>query len=274
MTTPLPQSHYQIVLVGCGKMGQAMLHGWLAQGVASQDVLVVDPFASGLPVGVKGLATAADIPAGTSAEVVVVAVKPQVLADAIAPYRQFAASGAVFFSVAAGKTIAGFHALLGADAKIVRAMPNTPAAVGRGMTVLCAGAGVSAAEKARCQTLAEAVGVAAWLEDEDLMDAVTAISGSGPAYIFHLTEAMEQAARALGLPADLSALLARQTVAGAGELLAQASDSPEQLRKNVTSPGGTTAAALEVLMNPDNGLPSLMARATAAAERRGRELGA
>lgn len=272
MTTPHDHSHYHIVLVGCGKMGQAMLNGWLAQGVDAARVLVVDPFAKGLPAGVQTLTEASAIPAGATADVVVVAVKPQVLADAIAPYRQFAASGAVFLSVAAGKTIAGFHALLGAEAKIVRAMPNTPAAVGRGMTVLCAGAGVSEAEKARCQTLAQAVGVAAWLEDEALMDAVTAISGSGPAYIFHLTEALEQAARALGLPEELSAVLARQTVAGAGELLAQASESPEQLRKNVTSPGGTTAAALEVLMNPETGLPPLMVRATAAAERRGREL--
>lgn len=270
MTTP----HYQIVLVGCGKMGQAMLNGWLAQGVGADQVLVVDPSATGLPAGVAALPNASALPAGTTAEVVVVAVKPQVLADAIAPYRQFAATGAVFLSVAAGKTIASFHALLGADAKIVRAMPNTPAAVGRGMTVLCAGAGVSAAEKARCQTLAEAVGIAAWLADEDLMDAVTAISGSGPAYVFHMTEALAQAGRALGLPDDVSAVLARQTVAGAGELLARASDSPEQLRKNVTSPGGTTAAALEVLMDPETGLPPLMARATAAAERRGRELGA
>lgn len=270
MTTP----HYQIVLVGCGKMGQAMLKGWLAQGVPADEVLVVDPHASGLPAGVTQVAAATDLPAGVGADVVVVAVKPQVLADAIAPYRGFAVGGSVFLSVAAGKTIAGFHALLGEQAKIVRAMPNTPAAVGRGMTVLCAGAGVSAAEKDRCQTLAEAVGAAAWLDDETLMDAVTAISGSGPAYIFHLTEALEQAAKALGLPDALAAQLARQTVAGSGELLAQAAESPEQLRRNVTSPGGTTAAALDVLMNPETGLPPLMARATAAAERRGRELGA
>ncbi|TAN62004.1 MAG: pyrroline-5-carboxylate reductase, partial [Magnetospirillum sp.] len=195
---------------------------------------------------------------------------PQVMAEVLPPYGRFAA--AVFLSIAAGKPIAFFRSHLGDGAAIVRAMPNTPAAVRRGITVCCPGAGVDAPRRALCQSLLEAVGEVGWVEDESLMDAVTAVSGSGPAYVFLLAEVMAAAGIAQGLPPELAARLARATVSGAGELLRQSSDSAEQLRKNVTSPGGTTAAALAVLMADGGGLPGLMDAAVAAAARRGREL--
>ncbi|MGC2857265.1 pyrroline-5-carboxylate reductase [Novispirillum sp. DQ9] len=271
MTNDLPQA-VSILLVGCGKMGGAMLGGWLDQGTDPASILVVDPHAGGLPPGVRAVASWDDLPAGLGAEVVVLAVKPQVMADVVAPYAALAKPGTVFLSIAAGKTIAFFRGLLGEHAAIVRAMPNTPSAVGRGMTVLCAGPGVGAAQRAACATLVDGIGRVAWIEDEAQMDAVTAVSGSGPAYVFHMVEALAEAGAAAGLPADLAMLLARQTVAGAGELLHQAPEEAAELRRNVTSPGGTTAAALEVLMNPDDGLPPLMRRAIDAAARRSREL--
>lgn len=265
-------SSYALVLVGCGKMGGAMLDGWLAEGVPPQSVLVIDPFAKDLPAGVTVIPSADQMPAGTSAQVVVLAVKPQMMADVLPLYRPLVSPDTVFLSIAAGKTIAFFQQALGEQAIIVRAMPNTPAAIGRGMTVLCAGPGISESQKIHCATLLKATGTVAWLEDEALMDAVTAVSGSGPAYVFHMVEAMAQAGIAMGLPADLSMLLARQTVAGAGELLHQSDLPAGQLRQNVTSPGGTTAAALDILMSADGGLPDVMGKAIAAATRRGKEL--
>ncbi|CAA7623531.1 pyrroline-5-carboxylate reductase [Magnetospirillum sp. UT-4] len=259
----------KVLLVGCGKMGGAMLAGWLERGVAASDVVVVEPNPAALPAGVAVVAGEAAIPAGFAPEVVVLAVKPQVMAAVLPPYARFA--GAVFLSIAAGKTIAFFQAHLGAGAAIVRAMPNTPAAVRRGITVCVAAAAVDAARRGFCQALLEAVGEVAWLEDEGLMDAVTAVSGSGPAYVFLLAEAMAAAGAGAGLPPDLAARLARATVAGSGELLRQSAETAEQLRINVTSPGGTTAAALAVLMG-EGGVPDLMAAAVAAATARGREL--
>ncbi|RAU23003.1 pyrroline-5-carboxylate reductase [Paramagnetospirillum kuznetsovii] len=258
----------KILLVGCGKMGSAMLSGWLDQGITASDVVVVEPSLPSL--GVAVVASPCDIAPDFAPDVVVLAVKPQVMAEALPPYARFGA--AVFLSIAAGKPIAFFRTHLGADADLIRAMPNTPAAVRRGITVCCAGPGVSADQRALCQSLLESVGEVGWVEDESLMDAVTAVSGSGPAYLFLLAEAMAAAGRAQGLPDDLAVRLARSTVAGAGELLRQSSESAEQLRKNVTSPGGTTAAALAVLMADNNGLPALMGQAVAAATRRGREL--
>lgn len=263
----------RVLLVGCGKMGSALLSGWLDRGAAPADVVVVEPgeaaaaFASR---GVSVVAAAETVPAAFRPDVVVLAVKPQVMAAAAAPYARY--SDAVFLSIAAGKTLGFFTGLLGAGAAIVRAMPNTPAAVRRGMSVCVANARVDAKGRAACQSLLEAVGDVAWIEDEALMDAVTAVSGSGPAYVFLLAEALAAAGARAGLPGDLAERLARATVAGAGELLRLSSDGAGQLRVNVTSPGGTTAAALAVLMAEGKGLTELMSEAVDAATRRGREL--
>lgn len=259
----------KILLAGCGKMGSAMLAGWLERGIDAADVVVVEPSVPDLGA-VRVVASDAAIPVDFAPDVVIFAVKPQVMAEVAPPYARFGT--AVFLSIAAGKTIAFFRNALGAGAAIVRAMPNTPAAVRRGITVCCAEASVPAEARRLCQSLLEAVGEVGWVEDESLMDVVTAVSGSGPAYIFLLAEAMEAAGLAQGLPADLAERLARATVAGAGELLRLSPESAAQLRKNVTSPGGTTAAALSVLMADSHGIPSLMTEAVAAATRRGREL--
>jgi pyrroline-5-carboxylate reductase len=259
----------KILLVGCGKMGSAMLAGWLERGIASADVMVVEPSAPDLGA-VRVVASDAAIPSDFTPDVVIFAVKPQVMAQVVPPYARFGT--AVFLSIAAGKTIAFFRSHLGTGAIIVRAMPNTPAAVRRGITVCCAEGNVPDTARTLCQSLLEAVGEVGWVEDEGLMDVVTAVSGSGPAYIFLLAEAMEAAGLAQGLPPALAERLARATVAGAGELLRLSPESAAQLRKNVTSPGGTTAAALSVLMAESHGLTGLMIEAVAAATHRGREL--
>jgi pyrroline-5-carboxylate reductase len=258
----------KILLVGCGKMGSAMLAGWLDRGMAAADMVVVEPSGAELPVTV--VPEAAAIPAGFAPDVVVLAVKPQVMAQVLPAYARF--GDAVFLSIAAGKTIPFFETHLGDAAAVVRAMPNTPAAVRRGITVCCANPRVDRGRRALCQDLLEAVGEVAWLEDESLMDAVTAVSGSGPAYVFLLAEVMAAAGAAQGLPPDLATRLARATVSGSGELLRQSSEAAEQLRRNVTSPGGTTAAALAVLMDEAAGMAPLMAKAVTAATRRGKEL--
>jgi pyrroline-5-carboxylate reductase len=263
-----------LVLVGCGKMGGALLDGWLAQGVAPESVTLVEPQAAlsarFAAQGVRAAAEAEMLPAALTPAVVVLAVKPQQIDAALPNYARFARPGTVFLSIAAGKTIGNFEAVLGAAA-IVRAMPNTPAAVGRGMTVLCANAAVSAAQRELCGGLLAAVGETAWVEDEALLDPVTAVSGGGPAYVFLLIECLAEAGEAAGLPADLAMRLARVTVAGAGELVHRAAEPASTLRENVTSPGGTTLEALKVLMAPD-GLQPLMTRAIAEATRRSREL--
>lgn len=253
-----------ILLVGCGKMGGAMRAGWLEAG---RTVAVVEPG----PSAPEGAVAGPDaLPADLRPAAVVLAVKPQEAAKALPAYARFAGS-AVFLSIMAGKTVGGMRALLGEAAAVVRAMPNTPAAVRQGITVACPGPGVTDAQRALCTDLLGAIGEVAWVEDEALMDAVTAVSGSGPAYVFLLAEAMEAAGIAEGLPADLARRLARQTVAGSGALLAASAEEAAQLRKNVTSAGGTTAAALAVLMAED-GVPALMRRAVAEATRRSREL--
>jgi pyrroline-5-carboxylate reductase len=221
--------------------------------------------------GVAAVKTIGELPASLKPDVIVFAVKPQALDDIAPGYRPYAEAGAVALSIAAGKTIAVFERHLGGRAAIVRTMPNTPAAVGRGITVACANGHVTAAQRALCQALLEAVGEVAWVEDEALLDPVTAVSGSGPAYVFLLIECLAEAGIAAGLPADLAQRLARATVIGSGELARLSDETAAQLRKNVTSPGGTTAAALEVLMG-ERGLRELMTRAVAAATRRSREL--
>ncbi|MEX2642740.1 MAG: pyrroline-5-carboxylate reductase [Acetobacterales bacterium] len=265
-----------LILVGCGKMGGAMLRGWLDRGMDPGRVRVVEPnpeaarYFTDKP-SLAFHAEAADALSDTVPEAVVFAVKPQQM-DAVAPaYRATAQAGAVALSIAAGRTIDSFVRHLGPDAAIVRAMPNTPAAVGRGITVACPNAAVSGGQRALCDGLLSAVGEVAWIADESLMDAVTAVSGSGPAYVFHVVECLAAAGKKAGLPAALSMQLARATVAGSGELMRCSPEDAATLRQNVTSPGGTTEAALKVLM-ADDGMRPLFDRAVAAATARSREL--
>ena len=265
----------RLLLVGCGKMGGAMLSGWLERGAEAGDITVIEPHPDAAEAarrahGVRVLeapARAADDPPA----VVVFAVKPQTLPDMASAYAPVAAAGAVTLSIAAGRPIGFFETALGGDAAIVRSMPNTPAAVGRGITAACANARVGADQRALCQRLLSAIGEVVWVEDEGLIDAVTAVSGSGPAYVFLLIECMTEAGIAEGLPPDIAARLARATVAGSGELARLSDEDAAQLRIDVTSPGGTTEAALGVLM-ADDGMAALMKRAIAAAARRSREL--
>lgn len=254
-------------------MGGALLAGWLEQGISPSDAVIVDPHYDPKtgPAGVLSVTSPAALPPDFAPDVVLLAVKPQMMDEAAAAYRRFAGAS-VFLSIAAGRKIASLEAVLGAEAAIVRAMPNTPAAVGRGATALFANHNVSEQQRRRCDLLVTAVGKAVWVESEKQLDAVTALSGSGPAYVFLLVEALAAAGEALGLPADLSAILARETVSGAGELLHQSPLPAATLRENVTSPKGTTYAALQVLMQKDDGLSELMRRATAAAARRAEEL--
>ncbi len=265
-----------LLLVGCGKMGGAMLAGWLDQGTDPASVVIVEPTEAlrqpWAKRGINVVAAAADIPAGFAPDCVIFAVKPQQMVDVVPDYVRFRGPGTQFLSIAAGTTIRFFEGILGPDAAVVRTMPNTPAAVGKGMLVACPNGPVTSAMRARADTLLAAVGAVAWIEDEALMDAVTAVSGSGPAYVFYMIECMTQAGIAAGLPAELAAQLASQTVYGAGALAHAAPEDPGTLRKNVTSPGGTTQAALEVLM-ADDGLAPLVRRAVDAAARRSRELG-
>jgi pyrroline-5-carboxylate reductase len=262
-----------LVLVGCGKMGSAMLRGWLAAGIASR-YAVVEP--AGPPAGfgehsqIDWYSTAHALPSEAAPDAVIFAVKPQIADDVVPNYRCWAGSGTLFVSIIAGKTLSGLARHLG-RAAIVRTMPNTPAAIGRGITVGCANPLVTPAQRQLSDRLVAAVGESAWVEDEGLIDAVTAVSGSGPAYVFLLIEALARAGQSEGLPADLAMRLARATVAGSGELARIADESPAQLRENVTSPGGTTRAALDVLMTAD-GLEPLIGRAVAAAAARSREL--
>jgi len=262
-----------IILVGCGKMGGAMLTGWLRQGIPASDIVVVEPNpVADLPAGIRKVEAAEAVPADFSPALIILAVKPQVM-DSVAPaYAAFAARGACFLSVAAGKTIARLNELLGGKAAIVRSIPNTPAAVSAGITVCSANPAVSPAQRDVCTQLLSAVGEVGWVDDESLIDAVTAVSGSGPAYVFWLTECMAEAGKAMGIPAELAAQLAKATVCGSGLLMRQSAEPPTQLRKNVTSPNGTTQAALDVLMAPEGGLGPLMQRAVAAATRRSKEL--
>lgn len=269
----------RLLLVGCGKMGGALLAGWLARGTAGAHapVIIVEPAAAATAAfrakpGIGTVGSAGELPADTAVDVVVFATKPQGLEKIAPDYRRFVRPGTVFLSIAAGRTIAFFESHLGNAAAVVRSMPNTPAAVGRGITVACANRAVTPRQRDKCTDLLAAVGEVAWVDDEALLDPVTAVSGSGPAYVFLLVECLAEAGVQAGLPPDLAMRLARATVAGSGELLHQGTEAAEQLRRNVTSPGGTTAAALDVLMAKDGGLQELMTRAIAAATRRSREL--
>lgn len=260
-----------ILLVGCGRMGSAMLAGWREQGLAASVAVDPAPAAAGWAgADLTVVANAGEIPTGFTPAALVFAIKPQNAVETLPLYRRFAGE-AVFLSIMAGRTIGGMRSLLGDAASIVRAMPNTPAAVRQGVTVACPGPGVDPSQRVLCERLLEAIGVVAWVEDEGLLDPVTAVSGSGPAYVFLLAELMEQAAREQGIPADLARLLARQTVAGSGALLAASTEDAAALRTAVTSPGGTTERALAVLMAAE-AWPSALSRAIAEATVRSREL--
>jgi len=258
-----------IVLAGAGKMGSAMLAGWLAGGLDPQRLVVIEPSPSP-EIGALAVQGVRLNPTGASAaDTLVIAVKPQSFREAAARLKSVAGPGTLVVSIMAGATIASIRQVCGGA--VVRAMPNTPAAIGRGITVAVAADNVSAAQRATADALLAATGAVEWVDDEALMDAVTAVSGSGPAYVFLLAEELARAGVAAGLPEELAARLARETVAGSGELLHRSELAAATLRQNVTSPGGTTAAALDVLMGPE-GLARLMTRAIAAATARSKEL--
>jgi pyrroline-5-carboxylate reductase len=261
-----------LVLVGAGKMGGAMLDGWLARGLRPKQISVIEPQPDktvkalarrGLRLNPKAKAAAASA--------VVIAVKPQSASEALQPLSGYIDKSTLVLSIMAGRTIAFLEKSLPPRTAIVRAMPNTPAAIGRGISVAVASPNVSAHQRSQASKLLASIGKVEWVVDEALMDAVTALSGSGPAYVFLLAETMASAGIAAGLPPALATRLARETVAGAGELLHRSDVDAATLRQNVTSPGGTTAAALEVLMGP-GGFDRLLTQAIGAATRRSRDL--
>lgn len=264
-----------IILIGAGNMGGAMLAGWLKSGISGSSVIVIDPGpqpALAKLIADNGVRHETSAPEGVTAGVIFVAVKPQVIDQVLPPLKGLVGPETVIVSVAAGKTVANLESHLGAAAT-VRAMPNTPAMIGRGVTGAYANARVSAGQRDFVHALLKVSGPVEWVASEGDIDAVTAVSGSGPAYVFYLVECMAEAGRKAGLPADLAMRLARETVAGAGELLHQSPDDAARLRQNVTSPGGTTAAALVVLMGTD-GFEPLLEQAVAAATARSRALSA
>lgn len=267
----------QITLIGCGKMGGAMLRGWLANPDLQADFVIIEPFAAPLEwtaahdnVRIYDSCAAAQASASPST-MIVLAVKPQMMEEAIANFGGLVDANTAFLSIAAGITVDWLRARIGDEAGIIRSMPNTPAAIGQGVTALYGGS-VDPAMIALARQLLMATGMVVDVDDEALMDAVTAVSGSGPAYVFLLAEAMTAAGIEAGLPAGLAKQLAEATVTGAGALIAASDEPPAQLRVNVTSKGGTTAAALAVLMAED-GMPDLLRRAIAAAKDRSIALG-
>ena len=265
-----------LLLVGAGNMGGALLKGWMARGldpalVVAQDPAPPEPMRALFAAhGITCHATAPKL--AEPAQVILLAVKPQIMDQVVPGIVALAGPGTVILSVAAGRTIASLAAHFPPRTAIVRSIPNTPASVGRGITAAIGNAAMTPAQRTLCDGLLSAVGKVVWVNEERLIDAATAVSGSGPAYVFLMAECLAEAGRAAGLPADLAAELARATVAGAGELLHQSELPAATLRQNVTSPKGTTAAALDVLMADPGGLQALMTRAVAAAEQRAREL--
>jgi pyrroline-5-carboxylate reductase len=258
-----------LVLLGCGKMGSAMLEGWLAGGLPATSVWVNDPNPSDW-VQAQGVHLNTDLP--ESPAIVLVAVKPQIMREALPTLAALGNGGTLFLSVAAGITIATFEEMLGDKTPVIRSIPNTPAAVKQGITAIIGNAQVSETQMQQAETLLSAIGQTVRLETEDQMDAVTGLSGSGPAYVFHLIECLARAGEAQGLAPDLAMTLAKATVAGSGALAMQAGETPSQLRVNVTSPNGTTQAGLNVLMDEETGLPPLVAKTIDAATKRSKEL--
>jgi pyrroline-5-carboxylate reductase len=262
-----------LVLVGAGKMGGAMIEGWLALGIDPGKIAIREPqpAAEIAALTARGVRINPDDGAVTDASVIILAVKPQVAAEVVPGLKPLLGPETVAISIMAGKTLSFLEGALGSGAAIVRSMPNTPAAVGRGITVAVPNRQVDEKQRALSHALLSSIGAVEWVKDEALMDAVTAVSGSGPAYVFLLAETLARAGAAAGLPADLAARLARATVSGSGELLHRSPLEAATLRQNVTSPNGTTAAALSVLMAAD-GIDPLMEKAVAAATKRSREL--
>jgi pyrroline-5-carboxylate reductase len=270
-TQSLAQIQGTIVLAGAGKMGGAMLSGWLAQGLDANRVAVIEPYASDeiKALAARGVRLNPALSDVGAVAALVIALKPQMFREAGSALKPFIAPDTLVVSIMAGVTIAALNEVCGGNA--VRAMPNTPAAIGRGITVAVADKNVSAAQRGIADALLRAIGAVEWTGDETLMDAVTAVSGSGPAYVFLLAEELARAGVEAGLPPELATKLARETVAGSGELLHRSDLDAATLRKNVSSPGGTTMAALEVLMG-EGGMQPLLTRAVAAATKRSREL--
>ena len=264
-----------LLLLGCGKMGGAMLAGWIERGLSPETVVVEPQAAATAPFAgrVRAIRDTGSIPKGFAPAGIVLATKPQEAPAALPALAGLAVGGAVILSIMAGRTVAGLRALLGTAAPVVRAMPNTPAAIRQGFTVAFAGEGVTPQQRALCDTLLGAIGECAWVAEEGMLDAVTAISGGGPAYVFLLAEMLERAALAQGLPPELARRMARATVAGSGALLGASAEDAATLRRNVTSPAGTTERALAVLME-ESAWPRLMERAIDAATLRSRELAA
>lgn len=268
---------HPILLLGCGKMGSAMLSGWLDEGLKADAVHIVDPYLDNIKKDFTDLATSQlhetieTLPYKLSPSIVILAVKPQMMDEALKALSSLDLSNSLFLSIAAGKTITYFEDRLGQDSAIIRAMPNTPAAIGKGITVCCANRLASEDQVDTCTTLLSTVSVVEWIDDETLIDAVTALSGSGPAYVFYMAEAMAAGGEAIGLSPELSKKLARHTVSGAGALLEASDERTSKLRENVTSPGGTTAAALDVLMS-EEGLARVVRRAMKEAKARSKEL--
>jgi pyrroline-5-carboxylate reductase len=258
-----------LVLLGCGKMGSALLEGWLARGLKPRAVHVIEPRPSDW---LRGTGVALNGPLPEAPAVVVLAVKPQTVAEALPGVAALAGPETLFLSIAAGTSLARLASHLGDQAPIVRAMPNTPAAIGRGIAALVGNSRATPQQMDLAEALMRAAGQTVRLDDEAQMDAVTAVSGSGPAYVFHLIETLAAAGARQGLPEEMALHLARATVAGAGALAETAGEPPARLRENVTSPGGTTEAALRVLMDPETGFPALLDRAVAAAAARAKEL--
>ena len=262
-------SEAKLALLGCGKMGSALLSGWLERGIDPGSVTVTDPAPSDW---LRATGVRLESPP-EAAETLLVAVKPQMMEEALASVRHLGGGGTLVISIAAGWPIRRFEAALGEGTRVVRAMPNTPSAIGRGITAVVANDAAGSSGLDEAEELLSAVGEVVRLDDEGLMDAVTGVSGSGPAYVFHLIETLAAAGEVEGLPPEIALQLARATVAGAGALAMEAGEEPAQLRRNVTSPKGTTEAALGVLMDPERGFPRLVPEAVAAAVRRSKELG-
>ncbi|PYE84126.1 pyrroline-5-carboxylate reductase [Pseudoroseicyclus aestuarii] len=258
-----------VVLLGCGKMGGALLSGWLSGGLPPEAVTVVDPRPSDW-LSAQGIRLNAPLPEAPA--VLILAVKPQLMGEALPQVTRLGGGGTLVISIAAGTSLATLEEAFGADTPIVRVMPNTPAAIGQGISAMIGNAAAGEAHLDRTEALMRVTGPALRLQDEAQMDAVTGVSGSGPAYVFHMIECLAAAGEAEGLPPEMAMQLATQTVAGAGALAAQAQEAPDQLRRNVTSPNGTTQAGLEVLMDEEAGLPPLVRRTVAAAAGRSREL--
>ncbi|MCV2874914.1 pyrroline-5-carboxylate reductase [Rhodobacteraceae bacterium XHP0102] len=258
-----------MVIFGCGKMGSAMLEGWLSRGIPPASVTVIDPHPSDW---LKSVGVQLNTPIPENTAVAVIAVKPQMMGAALPNLTAAMGSDTVVISVAAGTPIARFEAEFGTKAKVIRAMPNTPAAIGRGITAMIGNENCTEADLTLADNLLQAVGQVVRLETEDQIDAVTGVSGSGPAYVFYMIDCLAAAARAEGLPDEMAMDLAKATVAGAGALAMDAQESPEQLRINVTSPNGTTQAGLEVLMDATSGLAPLIRDTVKAAAARSRAL--